>query len=76
MKAKRDNIISELITLRIAKAKAKENSGGGVNEIHLKVAVIQKILIGINKFWKAKAKAKKYVGGMSFTWISVSTVKF
>ena len=29
MKAKRDNIISELITFRITKAKAKENSGGG-----------------------------------------------
>ena len=32
MKAKRDNIISELTTLRITKAKAKENSGGGVDE--------------------------------------------
>ena len=42
MKAKRDNIISELITLRIAKAKAKENSEGGSNEIHLKLAVMQK----------------------------------
>ena len=29
MKAKRDNIISELITLRITKAKAKEIWGGG-----------------------------------------------
>ena len=43
MKAKRDNMISELITFRITKAKAKENSGGGgVDEIHLKLAVIQK----------------------------------
>ena len=53
MKAKRDNIISELITLRLTKAKAKEKSGGGggsSNEIHLKVAVMQKKLIGINKF--------------------------
>ena len=46
MKAKRDNIISKLITLRITKAKAKENSGGGgVHEIHLKLAVIPK------KYW-------------------------
>ena len=74
MKAKRDNIISELITFRITKAKAKENSGGGSNEIHLKLAVMQKLLIGINKFKKAKAKAKKYVGGINFTLISVSTV--
>ena len=29
IKAKRDNIISELITFRITKANAKENSGGG-----------------------------------------------
>ena len=29
LKAKRDNIISELITFRSTKAKAKENSGGG-----------------------------------------------
>ena len=35
MKAKRDNMISELATLRITKAKAKENSGGGENETHL-----------------------------------------
>ena len=42
MKAKRDNIISELITLRITKAKAKENSGGGVDEIHLELAVMPK----------------------------------
>ena len=75
MKAKRDNIISELITLRITKAKPKENSGrGGVDEIHLKLAVIPKN-IGINKFQKAKAKAKKHVGGINFTLISVSTVK-
>ena len=40
-KAKRDNINSELITLRITKAKAKENlGGGGVDEIHLKLAVM------------------------------------
>ena len=31
-------------------------------------------IIGINKFKKAKAKAKKYVGGNNFTLISVSTV--
>ena len=49
MKAKRDNMISELLTFRIMKAKAKENWGGGSNEIHLKLAVMQKILIGINK---------------------------
>ena len=43
MKAKRDKIISELVTLRITKAKAKENSGGGgVDEIHLKMAVMPK----------------------------------
>ena len=43
MKAKRNNIISELITLRIAKAKAKENSeGGGGDEIHLKLADMPK----------------------------------
>ena len=43
MKAKRDNIISELINLRITKAKAKENfrRGGG---IHLNLAVMQKEL--------------------------------
>ena len=41
MKAKRDKIISELVTLRITKAKAKENSGG-VDEIHLKMAVMPK----------------------------------
>ena len=74
MKAKRDNIISELITLRIRKAKAKVNSEGGSNEIRLKLAVMQKILIGINKFKNAKAKAKKSVGGINFTLISVSTV--
>ena len=57
MKAKRDNVISELITLRIAKAKAKANSGRGVDEIHLKLAVMQK-LIGIKKF-KKKRKRKQ-----------------
>ena len=74
MKAKRDNIISELITLRITKAKAKEHSEGGSNEIHLKLAVMHKIFIGMNKFKNAKAKAKKNVGGINFTLISVSTV--
>ena len=34
MKAKRDNIISELIAFRITKAKAKENSGGGEVELN------------------------------------------
>ena len=73
MKAKRDNIISELITLRITKAKAKEiRGGGGVDETHLKLAVMQKILIGISRFKRAKAKATKYVGGINFTLISVS----
>ena len=43
MKAKGDNIISELITLRITKAKAKENWGGRSNGIHLKLAVMQKL---------------------------------
>ena len=62
MKAKRDNIISELITLRITKAKAKGNSEGGSNDIHLKLAVMHKILIGIKKLNNAKAKAKKNVG--------------
>ena len=43
MKAKRDKIISELITLRITKEKAKENSGGGgVDEIHLKLVSLKK----------------------------------
>ena len=32
-------------------------------------------IIGINKFEKAKAKAKRYVGGINFTFISVSTVR-
>ena len=74
MKAKRDNIISELITLRITKAKAKENwGGGGSMKFTLNWLSCQKI-IGINKFKKAKAKAKKYVGGINFTLISVSTV--
>ena len=64
MKAKRDNIISELIILRITKAKAKENSGGGGggNEIHLELAVMQKRIFGINNFKKAKAKAKNMSG--------------
>ena len=31
-------------------------------------------IIGINKLNKAKAKAKKYVGGINFTLISVPTV--
>ena len=76
MKAKRDNIISELITLRITKAKAKENwrrGGGGSMKFTLNWLSCQKI-IGINKFKKAKAKAKKYVGGINFTLVSVSTV--
>ena len=63
MKAKRDNIISELITLRITKAKAKENSEGGSNEIHLKLAVMHKILIGINKFKNAKAESEEIFSG-------------
>ena len=76
MKAKRDNLISELITLRITKAKAKENwrgGGGGSMKFTLNWLSCQKI-IGINKFKKAKAKAKKYFGGINFTLISVSTV--
>ena len=57
IKAKRDNIISELITLRIAKAKAKENSGGGgVDEIHLKLDVMPTKIIGIKKLKKRKRK--------------------
>ena len=36
-------MISELITFRINEAKAKENSGGGgSNEIHFKLVVMQK----------------------------------
>ena len=50
MKAKRDNIISELITLRITKAKAKENSGGGGGRNSPYIGWHAKILIGINKF--------------------------
>ena len=73
MKAKRDNLISELIALGIPKAKAKKNWGGGVDEIHLKLAVMPKN-IGINKLKKAKTKAKKDVGRINFTLISVSTV--
>ena len=68
MKAKRDNITSELISFSIMKTKAKENWGGGgrgSNEIHLKIGCHANILIGINKF--LKAKAKKYVGGINFS---------
>ena len=50
MKAKRDNIISELISFRITKAKAKENLGAGSKEIHLKIGYHAKTLIGFNKF--------------------------
>ena len=67
-------MISELITLRITKAKAKENSGGGGSvKFTLNWLSCQKN-IGINKFEKAKAKVKRYVGGINFTLISVSTV--
>ena len=59
MKAKWDNIISELITLRITKAKAKENWGeGGVDEIHLKLAVMPKELSELISYKKRKRKRK------------------
>ena len=64
MKAKRDNNISELITLRITKAKAKENweGGGGALKFTLKLAVMQKEiseLILVQKKRKRKRKKTK-----------------
>ena len=50
MKAKRDNIISELIAFRITQAKAKKIPAGG-GEVELNSSYIgchAKILIGIN----------------------------
>ena len=61
-------MISGFITLRITKAKAKENSGGGGGSMKFTLNGLScQKLIGINKFEKAKAKAKIYVGGINFT---------
>ena len=50
-------IKSELITFRITKAKAKENSGeGGSTYIQLKLVVMQKQLIGTNKLKKRESE--------------------
>ena len=59
MKAKRDNIISELITLRITKAKAKENVADvGVDEIHLKIGCHAKKWSELISLKKRKRKRK------------------
>ena len=68
IKAKRNNIISELITFRITKAKAKVKFGVR----YLCGPKCEKSSVPINI--DTKAKAKKYFGGINFTLISVSTV--
>ena len=68
MKAKRNNMISELITLRITKAKAKVKFGAR----YLCVPECEKSSVPINI--NTKAKANTYFWGIHFTLISVSTV--
>ena len=64
MKAKRDNTKSELITFRITKAKAKENSReGGSTEIHLKLAVMRKIFVGIDKSRESESESETICWG-------------
>ena len=68
MKAKRNNVLSGLITFRITKAKAKAKFG----EKYLCGHECERssVLIDIN----TKAKTTKYFGGFNFTLVSVSTV--
>ena len=64
MKAKHDNIISELIALRITKAKRKNlRGGGGPMKFTLNWLSRKKKRFGSNEFKKAKAKAKKICRG-------------
>ena len=70
VKAKRNNMISKLITFRITKAKLQF----GVKYLcghECERSSVQSIFRNIN----TKAKAKKYFWGIAFTSISVSTVR-
>ena len=68
IKAKRNNIISELIVFSATKAKAKVKFGVR----YLCGPQCEKSAVPINI--NTKAKAKKYFWGINFTLISVSTV--
>ena len=68
IKAKRNNMISELITFRITKAKAKVKFGVQ----HLCKHKCERSFVTINI--NTKAKAEKYSRGINFTLISVATV--
>ena len=68
MKAKRNNMISELINFRITKAKAKMKFG--VKSLCGHECERSSVQTNFN----TKAKAKKYFRGIHFTLLSVSTV--
>ena len=68
IKAKRKNMISELITFWITKAKAKVKFG--VKSLCEHECKVSSVPININ----AKAKATRYSRGINFTLISVATV--
>ena len=75
MKAKRDKYYFRINYPQNYESESERKfGGGGVDEIHLKLAVMPKKSSELIRFKKAKAKAKKYVGGINFTLISASTV--
>ena len=68
IKAKRTNMISESITFRITKAKAKVKFG--VKYLCKHECETPSVPVNIN----TKAKATKYFGGINFTLIFAATV--
>ena len=68
MQAKRNTIISKLITFRTTKAKTKVNFG--VNCLCEHDCETSSVPINVN----TKAKATKYLGGLNFTLVCVATV--